>query len=139
MEDSLTTPVQVTREPTPVMFRRVADDHEDIRAAWGAFETAVGSMRGRKFFGAFDATLDEYWVCVQLRATDDPAGLRCEIGELPGGRYLRSRLEGEPPGVYERIPAGFDAMEANGPRDDSRPVIEFYRARGVIDLLLPVV
>ena len=55
-------------------------------------------MRGRKFFGAFDATLDEYWVCVQLRASDDPAGLRCEIGELPGGRYLRSQPRGRAAG-----------------------------------------
>ena len=39
--------------------------------------------------------------------------------------------------MYERIPAGFDAMEANGPRDDSRPVVEYYRSFGVIDLLLP--
>ena len=37
------------------MFRRVADDHERIRAAWQSFETDVG-LKGRKFFGVFDAS-----------------------------------------------------------------------------------
>ncbi len=137
VDDVLSTAVLITREPTPIMFRRVADDHETIRKAWQSFETAVG-LQGRKFFGVFDASIDEYWVCVKLKDSDDAEALDAEIGEIPGGRYLRARLEGEPPGVYERIPAGFDAMEANGPRDDSRPVVEYYRSFGVIDLLLPV-
>ena len=116
LDDVLSTAVLISREPTPIMFRRVADDHATIRKAWQSFETAVG-LKGRKFFGLFDASIDEYWVCVKLKDSDDADALDSEIGEIPGGRYLRARLEGEPPGVYERIPAGFDAMEANGPRD----------------------
>ena len=137
MDDVLSQPVLIPREPIPIMFRRVTDDHDAIRRAWKSFETDVG-VKGRKFFGVFDASIDEYWVCVKLKDSDDAEALDAEIGEIPGGRYLRARLEGDPPGVYERITAGFDAMEANGPRDDSRPVVEYYRSLGVIDLLLPV-
>jgi hypothetical protein len=46
-----------------------------------------------------------------LRTGDEPAETRrgwerlgaVESGTLPGGRYLRARLRGEPPEVYERI------------------------------------
>ena len=53
--------------------------------------------------------------------------------ELPGGLYTRERLRGEPPEVYDRI-----AGAAEGPRDPSRPIIEHYRRRDEIDVLLPV-
>jgi hypothetical protein len=40
--------------------------------------------------------------------------------------------------VYERIPSVFEALERQATRDPTRAVIEFYRSRDVIDLLLPV-
>jgi hypothetical protein len=52
---------------------------------------------------------------------DDPAALGLESGRLPGGRYLRTRLRGEPRQL-----------------DESSPSIEFYRRHDEIDLLLPV-
>ena len=36
-----------------------------------------------------------------------------ESGTLPGGRYLRARLRGDPPAVYERIGPTFDEMSAS--------------------------
>ena len=98
----------------------------------------LGSRRGRKFFGAFDSAVGEYRVCVQLREVDDPEALGLEAGTLAGGEYLRARLCGNPPAVYERSPSIFDELEQHGRRDRSRPVIEFYRRGDVIDLLLPV-
>lgn len=47
-------------------------------------------------------------------------------------------LRGEPPALYERIPAAFAALEAAGTRDSQRPGIEAYRRRDELDLLLPV-
>jgi hypothetical protein len=49
----------------------------------------VGSLNGGKFYGAFDVTTQEYWVCVQRREGDDPEALGLEEGTLPGGRYAR--------------------------------------------------
>ena len=100
-------------------------------------EEAVG-LRGRKYFGAFDND-GEYRVCVQLREGDDPQALGLEVGSLPGGRYARERLTGEPPKVYELIGPTFERLQRRPDRDLSRPGIEFYRRRDVIDLLLPVV
>ena len=129
------TPVE--RAETEVMFLRTADEPAEMRRGWERLEAAVG-LRGRKFFGAFDPSTREYRVCVQTREGDDPAALGLESGTLPGGRYLRARLRGEPPEVYERIGPMFAALVKAAAPDETRPSIEFYRHRDEIDLLLPV-
>jgi hypothetical protein len=134
-EDAAGTPVE--RAETAVMFLRTEDEPVEMRRGWETLEALVG-LRGRKFFGAFDPSTREYRVCVQVNPGDDPATLGLESGTLPGGRYLRARLRGEPPEVYERIGPTFAAL-ANATRpDETRPSIEFYRRRDEIDLLLPV-
>ena len=77
-------------------------------------------------------------MCVQVREGDDPESLGLEHGSLPGGRYLRTRLRGEPPAVYERIGVTFAVLAKRATPDNTRPWLEFYRQRDEIDLLLPV-
>jgi len=127
----------VERTVTDVMFLCTVDEVDEIRCGWERLETVVG-LRGRKFFGAFYPSTGEYRVCVQAREGDDPGALGLETGTLPGGRYLRARLRGEPPEVYERIGPTFDALAKAARLDKTRPSIEFYRHRDEIDLLLPV-
>jgi hypothetical protein len=128
----------LSRDETPVMFRRARDEPDAIRRAWAELEATVGSLRGRKFFGTFEPATGEYRACTQLRDDDDPASLGLEAGTLPGGPYLRARLQGVPPEIYERIGPTFDKLVAQAACDETRPSIEFYRSRDVIDLLLPV-
>ena len=129
--------VVVERTDTPVMFKRVADEVTAIGRGMQEVEDAVG-LRGRKYFGAFKND-GEYLICVQLRDGDDPLALGLEVGSLPGGLYARERLTGEPPKIYELIGPTFERLSSRSDRDPSRPGIEFYRRRDVIDLLLPVV
>ncbi len=63
------------------MFKRVADDPAAITRGWSELEEALGSLRGRKFYGAFDATIREYRVCVEIRKGDLPDELGLE--QLP--------------------------------------------------------
>jgi hypothetical protein len=130
--------VLIKRDDVRVMFRRVTDEQGAITRAWTEVEEAVGSLRARKFYGAYDPTSREYRVCVQLRDGDDPAALGLEQGILPGGRYVRERLEGEPPGIYGSIKPSFERLAQRPDRDATRPEIEFYRRHDTIDLLLPV-
>ena len=127
----------IERSETQVMFLRTQDEPVQIRRGWERLEALVG-LRGRKFFGAFDASTKEYRVCVQVREDDNPAALGLESGTLPGGRYLRARLRGEPPEVYEQIGPTFAALVKTARPDETRPSIEFYRHRDEIDLLLPI-
>lgn len=131
------TPI-VERDAVRVMFRRTTDEQEAITRTWAEVEAAVGSLRGRKFYGVFDPEANEYRVCVQWRDGDDAGILGLEDGSLPGGRYARERLEGEPPGVYGLIQPTFERLAQRPDHDPSRPGIEFYRRHDLIDLLLPV-
>jgi hypothetical protein len=127
---------EVQRDVIAVQFVRVSDGLQHIRRAWDELEAVVG-LRGRHFYGAYDPIADDYRACVEVRAGDEPAaGL--ESGTLPGGRYLRARLRGDPPGIYEQIKPTFDALVAQHAPDETRPSFEHYRRHDEIDLLLPI-
>lgn len=127
---------EIEREEIAVQFVRVPDGLAHIRRAWDELE-AVVPLQGRHFYGAFDPVADDYRACVEVREEDAPVdGL--ESGTLPGGRYLRARLRGEPPALYERIGPTFYEMLAAREADKTRPSVEYYRRRGEIELFLPI-
>ena len=131
-------PIPIERDDVHVMYLRTSDDLEKSGPLWERLESQVG-LRGRKFFGAFYASANEYRVCVQMKEGDDPKALGLETGTLPGGRYLRKRLRGEAPEVYKQIGPTFQMMVRSYQPYETRPGIEFYRKHGEIDCLLRVV
>lgn len=131
--------VVVEREEVRVMFRRTSDEQEAITRTWADVEAAIGSRRGRKFYGVFDPETKEYRVCVQWQDGDDADALGLDDGTLAGGRYVRERLEGQPPAVYRLIKPTMERLAGRPDKDPSRSEIEFYRRHDVIDLLVPVV
>ncbi len=54
----------VDRDAIAVLLRHVPDEVPAIRRAWSELEDALGSLRGRKFYGSFDPTTNQYAVCV---------------------------------------------------------------------------
>jgi Integron-associated effector binding protein len=127
---------EVQREEIAVQYVRVPDGLASIRRAWDELE-AVVPLRGRHFYGAFDPVANDYRACVEVGEADELVpGL--DSGTLPGGRYLRARLRGEPPAVYERIGPTFDELTRQTKPDESRPSLEHYRRHDEIDLLLPI-
>jgi hypothetical protein len=129
------TPVE--REEVEVMFIRTPDDVLAFGPAFERLEQLVG-LRGRKYYGAFYPREKEYRACVVVQDGDDAQALGLERGTLPGGRYLRARLHGEPPELYSRIGPTFEALVAQNAPDESRPSLEFYRRFDEVDVLLPV-
>lgn len=128
---------RIHREPRPIMFRRVPDELPAMQQAWAELETLVG-MRGRKFYGVFDADAVEYHVCAGIRPDDPADRYGLEVGELAGGTYLQLVLKGEPPEVYLGIGPGFERLESTVERDVTRHVVEFYKRRDVVELWQPV-
>lgn len=131
-------PSLIHRTPLEVMQATCADDLADIQELWPWFEERVG-LRGRKMYAAADLLTNTYTTCTPLREGDDPAGLGLEVGELPGGTFLRGRLRGAAPEVYTSIGPGFDELESAQDVDRSRPLVEYYRRVDDIELWLPVV
>ena len=128
--------VEIEREEIAVQFVRVPDGLDEITRAWNELE-AVVTLRGRHFYGAYDPIAEDYRACVEVRESDVLVpGL--ESGTLPGGRYLRARLRGDPPGIYEEIKPTFDELIRQAKPDETRPSLEWYRRHDEVDLLLPV-
>jgi hypothetical protein len=129
---------RIDREPRPIMFRRIPDELPAMRRAWSEIEDMVG-MRGRKFYGIFDAVAVEYLVCAEIRSDDPADRFGLEAGELAGGAYLQLSLKGEPPAVHGEIGPGFKRLHALEERDEQRHDVEFYRRHNEIELWMPVV
>jgi hypothetical protein len=127
----------VERDEIAVLFIRTPDEVEQFGPAFQRLEELVGT-RGRKFYGAFYPREKEYRACVVTQEGDDARALALEAGTLPGGRYLRTRLRGEPPELYARIGPTFEKLLGLAAVDESRPSLEFYRRHDELDLLLPV-
>ena len=127
---------EIERDEIAVQFVRVPDGFANIRRAWDDLE-AVVTLRGRHFYGAFDPVANDYCACVEV-LTEDELVPGLESGTLPGGRFLRARLRGDPPGVYERIGPAFAELTRQAKPDGTRPSLEHYRRREEIDLLLPI-
>jgi predicted transcriptional regulator YdeE len=127
---------EIERDEIAVQFVRGRDELADIRRLWAELEAAV-ALSGRRFYGAFDPAANDYRACVEVREGDELVpGL--DSGTLPGGRYLRARLRGDPPAVYEWIAPTFDELTRQAKADVSRPSLEYYRRTDEIDLLLPI-
>lgn len=89
-------------------------------------------------YALVDPGRDMYTVCTPVRDEDDADFLELDLGVLRGGLYLRGRLTGEPPALYDVIPAAMAELEATRPRDHRRPLVEFYRRHDEIELWLPI-
>ena len=130
--------MRVEREDLRVRYVEVPDEIGQIRLAWPQLESAVGSLRGRKFVAAFDPVSGWYRACVLSREDASSKELSLPEFTVPGGDFLRVRLRGDPPKIYDEIGPTYSRLESAGTRDDSRPSIESYRRVDVIDVLMPV-
>ncbi len=135
---SASRPSFVERDDTVVRYVEVADELSQIRAAWPALEEAVGSLRGRRFLAAFHPDQGWYRACVELQDVVSAAERALPATTIPGGRFARIRLRGDPPGLYDEIAAAYALLEASAERDGARPSIEHYRRLDEIDVLMPV-
>jgi predicted transcriptional regulator YdeE len=108
-----------------------------VKEAWERLESKVGSLKGRKFYGAYFHDKEEYRACIAIRENDDPAASGLKVWTIPGGKYARSKMDNWPANI-DRIAPAFDEMATAHDHDDSRPSIEFYRSQRELILLLPV-
>lgn len=129
---------RVSIDEVPALSRDVALDLPTIQSAWPDFESGFDALRGRKMMGLAYRDEGVYRLCsVRLdRDADNPLGL--DETTIPGGSYLRLRLNGDVPAVYEQIAPAFDVLFELADHDPERPLIEYYRAQGQIDCLVPL-
>ena len=98
------------------MYLEVADVLDEIQQGWPRLETMFDSLRGRHFLATVHPELATYRPSVECREGDDAGVLGLSTWTVPGGKYLRKRLRGEPPALYAGIGPAADLLErsANG-------------------------
>jgi len=126
----------ISLEDTPALSRDVVDDVEAVQTCWPTFEGAFDSLQGRKMMGLIYEEVYRMTTVRLDRDSGNPLGLNETM--IPGGDYLRLRLRGEPPAVYEQIAPAFDELFRRADHDASRPHIEYYRREGEVDCLVPI-
>lgn len=131
----------VERSETEVLRVRADMKGSGPAGAMRLLESKLPSLKGRKFYGAFRLLEEgeEYFACVERIAEDDPAGMALDVGMLPGGLYVRRKLND-----WEKIIASgklgdhFEELIRTHEFDATRPEIEYYRSMSEMHLLLPV-
>ena len=91
-----------------------------IQAAWPAFESGFDSLHGRRMMGLIDNRAGTYRLCTERLPRDMESSLGLDETTVPGGRYLRLKLIGDPPGVYGQIAAAFDELFEHADHDSTR-------------------
>lgn len=141
---SLGTVSVVNWDSAELWIEEVDDSLVSVKAGWPRFESRFPSLSGRKMMGLASGAPESggTYRLASIVKRDDPEripGLRREAFEF--GRYLRHRIKGEPPALYDRIgPAVGYLFAHHGEQIDwARPTIEFYHSRNVVDCLVPIV
>ena len=89
----------IERDEVAVMFKRVADERTAINRGRVEVEEAIGSLRGHKFYGAFD----EARVTAETCASSGISPQGCDPRAVRNGRGLRrGRLLDQPEVAFER-------------------------------------
>ena len=106
--------------------------------AFERLEKPLPTLRHRKFFGTYLPETDTYRACVAIDISSDrPRQWGFKITEIPGGKYLQSRVKNWV-GREELIGKTFHEMMKQVKLDENRPSIEYYRSQKELVLYLPV-
>jgi len=137
----------VTRDPVEVLrlrssVRTIADyQGTAVADAFQALEAKLPSIKGRKFYGVSSRgpSGEQYHACVEREPGEDPGRMGLEAGTIDRGAYARRKID-DWPSVVARGGLGpiIQEMMRTQPVDPSRPMVEFYRSRTELHLLIPV-
>jgi hypothetical protein len=118
-----------------VMYVSAEGGPAGAKQAFDRLESCLINLRGRKFYGTFQA--GEYRACVALQPEDRPSDFGLSTWIIPGGRYARKKVKDWNEKISQ-FGEMFDAMAEEYAADPNRPSIEFYRSQRELHLLLPV-
>lgn len=112
---------------------------EGVADAFARVEGSLPTLRGRKFYGVAREGPQgvEYFAGVAIADETEAAVLGLPSMVVAAGPWARSRLAGGADSVAS-IPSVVDGLIARHGMDPSRPVLEFYKSRDQLEVLVPV-
>jgi hypothetical protein len=104
-------------------------------AAFQELEAKLNSLKGRKFYGAILG--DAYRACVAIDPHSMESFLPFPVWSIPEGQYIRRKILDWEENL-NLIGKTFVALCQRPDLDSSRPLIEYYRSRKALLLMVPV-
>jgi hypothetical protein len=98
----------------------------------------VVPLKGNRFYATYDASTQEYWVCVALKGRETGSTYGLPEGLLSGGTYASARLQGGFAEIVRNIAPTFERLREQHKRDPRRPPIEYYKRQTEVILYLPI-
>jgi len=131
--------METTIKDVEVMFVESPNGPAGSGEAFHKLETRLTSLKGRKFYAAYQYSTGQYRACVAIENPDEPEQLGFQKWSIPGGLYAQEKLT-DWTDHADQIPDLFGKMsqQCQGRIDSSRPSIEFYKSQKELILLLPV-
>ena len=127
----------VTLDPIPMVFVEAQDGPRGAREAFHKLEHGLDSLKGRRFYGLISEEGHKYLACVALETDDNPGQLGLLTGVVPGGQYVKTKVE-DWSAKLASIADMFQSLREKFLEDESRPRVEFYRSQKELFLFLPV-
>ncbi len=127
--------MEVILNDIKTMYVKSEKGFETAKEAFDRLETGLKSLKGRKFYGVLYNGV--YLACVELTKGDEPKKLGFEIYIIPGGKYIKEKINDWTKHLADIGPV-FDRMIKKNEEDISRPKIEFYKSQRELFLLLPI-
>lgn len=112
---------------------------EGVADAFARVEGCLPTLKGRKFYGVVweGAQGVEYFAGVAAADETEAAVLGLPSMVIEAGLWARSRLD-DWEGTVSRIPLVVDMLIDRHGLDPSRPVLEFYKSRDELEILVPM-
>lgn len=112
----------------------------NAKTAFVKLESALPTLRGRRFYGYYDPDTEEYRACVEMISADpDPATHGFEKWTVPAGPYVYEKIMDWQSKTSTIASVVQKLIEDNKPKIDwSRPILEHYRALNELRIMLPV-
>lgn len=120
-----------------VMFVKAKAGTAGAKEAFDTLESKLSSLRGRRFYGAYDPLTREYRACVETIQDENAASLGLESWIIPGGKYMTRKVNDWHLKIRE-LPQMFEEMARSCEVDLTRPSLEHYRSERELILYLPI-
>lgn len=139
-ENDIGTIQQMFLEELHFLFLEVPNSIESQKKAWPKFEARFPTLTGRKMYGLDYDDQKRYRLCSLIDESDKGETFGLEQFIFEGGKYVRLRLKASPDELFKKIDPAYKYMISvyKNEIDWSRPLIEHYKSKCILDILLPL-
>ena len=128
-----------TLKDMPVLCVVASNGVKGSVEAFRQLESKLPTLKQRHFYGTLFGSPENgtYRACVELVKTDNPKLMGLETWVIPGGKYIKAKIENWEKNT-DLIGPTFGKMAGQHHNDNARPKIEYYRSQKELVLYFPI-